>query len=73
MGRVATGVTEIRKRQGLTITDVAVKTGMSRVTVYAVEAGEIVSLETLVTIARVLDVPLAEIAPDAAKELEGVA
>lgn len=71
--QTATGVTEIRKRQNLSISQLALKAGVSRVTVYAVENGEPVSLETLVRIATALDVPLANIAPEAAERIEGVA
>jgi transcriptional regulator with XRE-family HTH domain len=71
--QAATGVTEIRHRQRMSISRLAAKAGVSRVTVYAVERGESVSLETLVSIAAALGVPLSEIAPGAAERLEGVA
>lgn len=71
--QAATGVTEIRQRQNLSISHLAIKAGVSRVTVYAVERGETVSLETLVSIAAALGVPLSDIAPGAAERLEEVA
>ena len=73
MQQAATGVTEIRQRQKMSISQLAVRAELTRVTVYAVERGESVSLETLVNIARALGVSLSDIAPDVAKALEEVA
>lgn len=69
----ARNVTAIRERLGLSISQLATDAGMSRVTVYAVERGEPVSLDTLVRVAGALKVSLAEIAPDAAKVVGAVA
>lgn len=69
---IATGVTEARIARGLTILALSKLTGQSRVTIYAAERGDDVNLETLVEIARALDVPLSQIAPDAAERLGAV-
>ena len=66
-------VPEILAERGMSQGELGRQAGLSRLTVYAAYRGKPVSLETLVKIARALDVPLAEIAPDAAKALEGVA
>lgn len=50
-----------RRRQKLTQDDVWIAARLNRWTVQRVEAGEEVKLSTLLRIARVLDVPLADL------------
>lgn len=66
-------IAEILADKGMSQGELARRAGLSRLTVYAAYRGKSVSLDTLVKIARALEVPLAEIAPEAAKALEEVA
>lgn len=70
---VASGVGQIRRTRGMSISELAARASITRVTVYAVERGDSVSLETLISIAAALDVPLSRIAAEAARLLDGVA
>ncbi len=69
----AIGVTELRCERGMTVARLAQLAEMSRVTVYAVERGEPVSMDTLIRVATALEVPLSTIAPDAADRVAEVA
>lgn len=69
----ATLLKEVRTRRGMPITELARRAQVSRNTLYYAEAGEPVGLDTLVKIAAALEVPLAEISPEAAKSIEAVA
>lgn len=69
----ATGVTELRCERGMTVVSLAKAAGMSRVTLYAIERGEPVSIDLLIRLAKALEVPLATIAPDAAERVAEVA
>lgn len=62
----------VRERRGMPIATLAARAGVGRGAVYRAEAGQDVLLDTAVRFARVLEVPLAEIAPDAAEALEAV-
>jgi transcriptional regulator with XRE-family HTH domain len=57
-------VREARRRQGLTQDQVWQAAGVDRRTVQNIEAGREVKLSTLIRIAWVLDVPLAELLVD---------
>lgn len=55
-------ITEVRKTRGLTLKQVAVKTGFSPQQIFLVEKGKInTPIETLARIAEALDVPLVEL------------
>lgn len=62
----------VRQAQGVSIGELSRRAGLSRMTVQAADRDESVALETLVKIARALGVSLSDIAPDAAKTLEGI-
>lgn len=64
---------EVRERRGMPIATLAARAGIGRGAVYRAEDGQNVLLDTAIRFAQVLEVPLADIAPDAAKTLEGVA
>lgn len=64
---------EVRRRRGMPMAELARRAGVSRNTLYYVERGTGVSLDTLVKIAAALEVPLVEISPSAADLVKGVA
>lgn len=66
-------IAEIRIGKKMSIAALARAAQVTRPTVYAAESGKNVDLDTLVRIAAALEVPLVEIAPDAAKVVEAVA
>lgn len=66
-------VRRLREEKDISLGELCRRTGLARMTVQAADRGEPVSLETKVKLARALDVLLADIDPDAAKSLEGVA
>lgn len=70
---MARTVREVRESKGISIGELSRRTGLARMTVQSADRGEAVSLETLVKIARELEVKVAEIDSDAAKMLGGVA
>jgi DNA-binding XRE family transcriptional regulator len=63
----------VRGRRGMPIATLAERAQVARGTVYAAEAGKLVRLAPLLRMAGALEVPLAEISPDAAKTIEAVA
>jgi transcriptional regulator with XRE-family HTH domain len=67
------GIREIRERRGMPLAELARRADLSRGTVYAAESGAPSRLDTLVRIARELEVSLREISPDAADALAAVA
>ena len=69
----ATLLRDVRKRRGMPITELARRAQVSRNTLYYAEAGEPVSLDTLVKIAAALEVSLSEISPSAALMVGSVA
>lgn len=58
---VGAAIREERRRQNLTQDDVWMAARMSRWTLQRAEAGDEITLSTLLRIARVLDVPLADL------------
>lgn len=67
------GIRTIRERRGMPLAELARRAELARGTLYAAESGVPSRLDTLVRIARELEVQLAEISPDAAKAIEAVA
>lgn len=67
------GIRELRERRGMPLAELARRTDLSRGTLYAAESGAPQRLDTLVRIARELEVPLSRISPDAAQAVEAVA
>lgn len=67
------GIKAIRERRGMPLAELARRADLSRGTLYAAESGIASRLDTLVRIARVLEVPLSEISPDAAQAVAEVA
>jgi transcriptional regulator with XRE-family HTH domain len=67
------GIRQLRERRGMPLAELARRADLSRGTLYAAESGQPSRLDTLVRIARELEVPLAEISPDAAKAVQAVA
>ena len=63
---------QVRERRGMPIATLATRAGVGRGAVYRAEAGQEILLDTAVSFAHVLEVSLAEIAPDAAERLEAV-
>jgi len=55
------------------LAELARRADLARGTLYAAESGQPSRLDTLVRIARELEVSLAEISPDAARAVEAVA
>lgn len=64
---------EVRQRRGMPVAELARRARISRNTLYYAEAGEPLGLDTLVKLAAALDVPLAEISPEAAALVAAVA
>lgn len=67
------GIRTIRKRRGMPLAELARRADLSRGTLYAAESGQPSRLDTLVRIARELEVSLREISPAAADALAAVA
>lgn len=62
----------VRERRGMPIATLAERANVGRGAVYRAEAGGNVLLDTAIRFAQVLEVPLAEIAPDAADRIEAI-
>lgn len=63
---------QVRERRGMPRATLAKRAGVGRGAVYRAEAGQDVLLDTAVRFARVLEVSLSEIAPEAGHALEAV-
>lgn len=68
-----TGIRRLREKRGMPLAELARRADLSRGTLYAAELGQRSRLDTLVRIARELEVSLSEISPEAARAVEAVA
>ena len=64
---------EVRLRRGIPIAVLARRAGVSRGSIYLIESGGSVELQTLIKIARAIEEPLGELSAEAAKLIEAVA
>ena len=71
-GVARTPLAVILEQRGLSQAQLRHRTGLARQTVTEAYYGRAVSLETMVRIARALDVPLKVLDPVAAQDLDGV-
>lgn len=72
-GYKADGLRAMRNRRGMPIRMLARRAGVARGTVYNAENGKPVGLALLIRMARELEVGLADISADAARDIEAVA